>query len=127
MVRRASALTFHGHAYLAAGVGPRPLSGPGMLLVGDSAGLAYPESGEGIRPAVESGVMGARTLIAAGGRVRRDDLQPYEIAMRAAHKASTPTPEILVPVVTAVGRMLLRSRAFTRRVMLDQWFLRSAR
>jgi flavin-dependent dehydrogenase len=28
-----------------------------VLLIGDAAGLAYPESGEGIRPAVESGLI----------------------------------------------------------------------
>jgi hypothetical protein len=97
------------------------------MVVGDAAGLAYPESGEGIRPAVESGVMAARTLIAAGGRIGRGDLHPYEVAMRAAHKPSPPTLDSVAPAVKAVGRMLLRSRAFTRRVMLDQWFLRSAR
>jgi flavin-dependent dehydrogenase len=97
-----------------------------MLIVGDAAGLAYPESGEGIRPAVESGVCAARTLIAAGGRVTRDALQPYETAMQAAHRPTTPTPKALIPVVKAVGRTLLRSRAFTRHVMLDRWFLRAA-
>ena len=42
-----------------------------ILLVGDAAGLAYPESGEGIRPAIESGRLAAETLIAADGRCER--------------------------------------------------------
>ena len=126
-VAASSAMKWRGHAYHARGAGVRPLVGDGVMVVGDAAGLAYPESGEGIRPAVESGVIAARTLIAAGGRVRRDDLYRYEAAMRAAHRPSTPTPDAVAPAVKAVGRMLLRSRVFTRRVMLDQWFLRSAR
>ena len=31
--------------------------------VGDAAGLAYPQSGEGIRPAVESGLMAATVVL----------------------------------------------------------------
>lgn len=125
-VPKSSAITWRGHAYHARGTGIRPLVDDGVLIIGDAAGLAYPESGEGIRPAVESGVLAARTLIAANGRCSRDDLQPYEIAMRAAHKPSSPTPAPLAPVVKVLGRTLLRSRAFTRQVVLDRWFLRSA-
>ena len=125
-VNRPSAIRWRGHAYHARGAGVRPLVADGMLIVGDAAGLAYPESGEGIRPAVESGLLAARTLIAADGRVPRDALQPYETAMLAAHRPSAPTPTLLAPMVKALGRTLLRSRAFTRHVMLDRWFLRSA-
>jgi geranylgeranyl reductase family protein len=120
-----SPITWRGHAYHARGAGVRPLVASGVLIVGDAAGLAYPESGEGIRPAVESGVFAARTLIAADGRVTRDALQPYETAMQAAHRPTAPTPEPLAPMVKALGRTLLRSRAFTRHVMLDRWFLRT--
>ena len=120
-----SAISWRGHAYHARGAGVRPLVASGMLIVGDAAGLAYPESGEGIRPAVESGVFAARTLIAADGRVTRDALQPYETAMQAAHRPTAPTPTPLAPMVKALGRTLLRSRAFTRHVMLDRWFLRT--
>jgi len=125
-VSRSSAIRWRGHAYHARGAGVRPLVADGVLVVGDAAGLAYPESGEGIRPAVESGLLAARTLIAADGRVTRDALQPYETAMLAAHSPSAPTPKLLAPMVKALGRTLLRSRAFTRHVMLDRWFLRSA-
>ena len=125
-IGKSSAITWRGHAYHARGAGVRPLVAHGVLIVGDAAGLAYPESGEGIRPAVESGLLAARTLIAADGRVTRDALQPYERAMHAAHRPSAPTPTPLAPMVKALGRTLLRSRAFTRHVMLDRWFLRSA-
>ena len=125
-VARPSAITWRGHAYHARGAGVRPLVADGALIVGDAAGLAYPESGEGIRPAVESGILAARALVAANGRFSCHDLRPYEAAMHAAHRASTPTPKRLTPVVKAAGRTLMRSHTFTRRVVLDRWFLRSA-
>jgi len=81
---------------------------------------------EGIRPAVECGVVAARTLITANGRFKDDDLRPYETAMHAAHGASTPPPKPLTPLVKAAGRTLMRSHMVTRRVILDGWFLRSA-
>jgi menaquinone-9 beta-reductase len=125
LARRASLVKWHGHAYLASGAGARPLIGNGMLLAGDAAGLAYPESGEGIKPAVESGRLAAETLIAAPGRSRQD-LQPYEDALRRRYPAPVPTPAALAGVTRALGRILMRSPLFTRRVVIDRWFLRSA-
>ena len=46
------------------------------LLVGDAAGLAYPKSGEGIRPAVESALLAARAV--AGGRLDEAARAGYE-------------------------------------------------
>ncbi|HET7216582.1 MAG TPA: NAD(P)/FAD-dependent oxidoreductase [Vicinamibacterales bacterium] len=116
---------WRGHAYFAAGVGPRPLVGPGALVVGDAAGLAYPESGEGICPAIESGRRAAETIVAAHGRYSLDALQPYEAAITRQHPASWPQPAPIRAVSAAAGRVLLGSRAFTRRILLDRWFLRS--
>jgi flavin-dependent dehydrogenase len=123
-VRRASFVRWCGHAYLAAGTGPRPLAGDGVLVVGDAAGLAYPESGEGIKPAVESGRLAGETLIAARGRVGREDLQGYERELRRRYPAARGTPGALAGVVKALGRGLMRSPAFTRHVLIDRWFLR---
>jgi geranylgeranyl reductase family protein len=122
---RASAVRWHGHAYLASGTGPRPLTGDGMMVVGDAAGLAYPESGEGIRPAVESGRLAAETLVAGGGRIGRDDLQPYEAELRTRYPPARPYPDAFSGVVKALGRGLMRSPAFTRHVLIDRWFLRA--
>ncbi len=68
---------FKGHAY-------RLLTPPfadavddAALLVGDALGLAYPQSGEGIRPAVESGLLAARAIAAAGGDYSADRLWHY--------------------------------------------------
>jgi geranylgeranyl reductase family protein len=124
LARRATAVRWCGHAYLAQGTGTRPLIDEGLMVVGDAAGLAYPESGEGIRPAVESGRLAAQTLIASAGRSRRIDLEPYEREVRRRYPALRRTPKPIASAVKAVGRRLLRSPTFTRRVVLDRWFLR---
>jgi flavin-dependent dehydrogenase len=122
--RRAAEVRWCGHAYLASGTGPRPLVDDGVLVAGDAAGLAYPESGEGIKPAVESGRLAAETIIAAGGRVGRDDLAPYESALRRRYPAVRPAPAFLSPAIKTIGRALMRSPYFTRRFLVERWFLR---
>jgi geranylgeranyl reductase family protein len=120
----ASALRWRGHAYLASGAGTRPLAGDGVLLIGDAAGLAYPESGEGIRPAIESGLLAAQTLVAAGGRVEREALQPYADALLRRHPPASRYPAAVRGAASALAPLLLSSARFTRRVVLDRWFLR---
>jgi menaquinone-9 beta-reductase len=115
---------WHGHAYLAGGAGARRLVAPGMLVVGDAAGLAYPESGEGIRPAIESGRLAGETLAAAGRAVPLDALRQYEAALRRLYPAVVPTTGATRAASVALGRVLLGSRLFTRHVVLDRWFLR---
>ena len=56
---------WNGHAYVLSGSPRRRIMDDGVLLVGDAAGLAYPQSGEGIRPAIESGLIAASTIIEA--------------------------------------------------------------
>lgn len=120
----ATRVPWHGHAYLNDGAGARPVVGDGVLLVGDAAGLAYAESGEGIKPAVDSGTLAARVLIeestldAAAARYARTLALRYP---RPWH-----TPAALAGPVTWLGRHLLQSRAFTRHVVIDRWFLRQA-
>jgi geranylgeranyl reductase family protein len=116
---------WHGHAYLGTGVGTRPVIAPGMVLVGDAAGLAYPESGEGIRPAIESGRLAAETLIAAGGRRGIENLQAYADTLRRLHPPVRENPAAVRRALAAAGRVLLGSRAFARYVLLDRWFLRA--
>jgi len=113
-----------GHAYLLAGSVSTPLVDDGLLLIGDAAGLAYPESGEGIRTAVESGLRAARTLLAIRGR-RRADLIGYEQTLRANHPSAGVADLLPRSVVRSLGRWLLGNPHFTRRVVLDRWFLRS--
>lgn len=121
----ATDLKWRGHAYLASGVGARPLVDDGMVLVGDAAGLAYAESGEGIGPAIESGRLAAETLIALNGRCSAADLKPYADRLMHKHPRVRPTPTGLRSVVAAMGRWLLGSQTFTRHIVLDRWFLRT--
>jgi menaquinone-9 beta-reductase len=115
---------WRGHAYLASGAGERPLAGSGMLLIGDAAGIAYPESGEGIRPAIESGRLAGAVLIAAEGRCEAEDLQPYSERMQRMYPRARVNPAPVRNALAALGRILLGSPSFTRHVVLDRWFLR---
>jgi flavin-dependent dehydrogenase len=117
--------SWRGHAYLASGAGPRPLVGAGVLLVGDAAGLAFPESGEGISPAVESGHLAAQTLISSNGCYGLDRMQPYAEALGRLHPPASVSPRPIRAALTAIGRLLLGSPTFTRHVVLDRWFLRT--
>jgi hypothetical protein len=97
----------------------------GALLVGDAAGLAYAASGEGIRPAVESGLLAAATIVAARGRYGREKLEPYAqaLAARFGRKDRRFSPPIPDALVAAAGRRLFGARWFAKRVVLDRWFL----
>jgi flavin-dependent dehydrogenase len=125
LLPRVTDLRWRGHAYFASGVGPRPLIGPGMLLIGDAAGLAYPESGEGIYPAIASGRLAADALVAANGRSEVEDLQPYSDSLRRLHPPAARHPAPVRAALAALGRVLLGSPSFTRHVVLDRWFLRT--
>lgn len=115
---------FHGHAYLLYGHSVRKLLDDGMLLVGDAAGLAYPQSGEGIRPAVESGLMAAATILKAGGDYRREQLLPYTVRLVVRFgKAATSGGVGSAFLRKLLAGKLLDSKWFTRHVMLDRWFL----
>jgi geranylgeranyl reductase family protein len=118
---------FKGHAYLLQGHGARKRLDDGVLLVGDAAGLASPQSGEGIRPAVESGLLAAAVIGAAGGDYCTVALASYSrhLASRfGAFGPSSPgTPG--QSVRTILGGKLLGNAWFTRHVVLDRWFLHS--
>lgn len=115
---------FHGHAYALHGHCKRTLFDNGVLLIGDAAGLAYPESGEGIRPAVESALLAAATLIEAERDYRQQRLAPYQ--RRLQERLGVPGPaEARLPAgwQRYLGGKLLSSAWFTRHVVLDRWFL----
>ena len=115
---------FHGHAYLLHGHGVRKLFDDGVLLIGDAAGLAYPESGEGIRPAVESALLAAETLIEAGRDYRQRRLAPYQQRLQARLGTAGPAKARLpTGLQRFIGGKLLSSAWFTRHVVLDRWFL----
>ncbi len=109
-----------GHAYLLASASHRKVVDDGVLLVGDAAGLAYGSSGEGIRPAVESGLMAARTLVHCKGDFSQERLREYADALVrrfARGKTARDWPAWLV-------RPLFRWTGFVRRFVIEQGFLR---
>jgi geranylgeranyl reductase family protein len=122
---------WRGHAYLLHGEAPRPLSAPGVLLCGDAAGLAYPRSGEGIRPAVESGLLAARALARAlrhrgeaaersYARALESRFGPRRARVGAAAALSGWLPE---RARARVAARCLASAWFARRVVVERWFL----
>ncbi|NJD36581.1 MAG: NAD(P)/FAD-dependent oxidoreductase [Betaproteobacteria bacterium] len=116
---------FHGHAYLLYGRSDRKLLDDGVLLVGDAAGLACPRSGEGIRPAIESGLMAAATVLQAAGDYRRERLSTYreQLSARYGVLPNGAAGREAGTLRKGLGRLLLRSRWLTRHVVLDRWFL----
>ena len=116
---------FHGHAYLLYGEALRRQVDDGVLLVGDAAGLAYPQSGEGIRPAVESALMAAATIIEAEGDYRRERLQAYSSRLVERFGRVSTSPEVDEPsfMHRFLGRLVLGNRWLTRSIVLDRWFL----
>ncbi|MET0656587.1 MAG: NAD(P)/FAD-dependent oxidoreductase, partial [Steroidobacteraceae bacterium] len=118
---------FKGHAYLLYSHARRPVIDDGVLLIGDAAGLAYTQSGEGIRPAIESGLMAADVLCQTRGDYGRARLAEYERRLHARFGARDETPagaSVIPPGVrSAIARSLMRTQWFTRRFVLDKWFL----
>jgi len=120
---------FRGHAYTLYGQTPRPLVAEGALLIGDAAGLAHPRSGEGIRPAVESGILAAHSIVAADGDYTVKGLSSYAEALTARFgpRGTAPRPGLsdLVPahLRPRFARLMLGNRWFARHVVLDRWFL----
>lgn len=118
---------WRGHMYLLSGAPRRRVVDDAMVLVGDAAGLAYPESGEGIRPAIESGLIAASTIIEAAGRYSHERLEPYD---QRIHERFRPgalgrllSRAISPGVSAALARSALHSRWFVRHMVLHRWFL----
>jgi len=124
-----------GHAYLLYPQAPRPLVAERALLIGDAAGLAYAQSGEGIRPAVESGIFAARAVAPAfasgSASALQSALDGYAAQMQArfgrraapgAADAPDPSPA-LSSLRNALARRLLVNPWFSRHVVIDRWFL----
>jgi flavin-dependent dehydrogenase len=117
---------FKGHAYVVRRQAPRRLIGAGFCLVGDAAGLARDLSGEGIGPAIRSGI---RAAGAVEGRLRRGaTLEGYRREIVDLYGAGEPSwigrqisrlPEALARF--AVRRVLGSARA-RRRVVFDTIF-----
>jgi flavin-dependent dehydrogenase len=123
-------LRWRGHAYLVSSTARPRVVEDAVVLAGDAAGLAYPQSGEGIRPAIESGLLAASAIVQAGGRYGRERLEPYARTLRQRFGSggawdwlSRALPSGLPQ---AIGPQVLRSRWMVRHVVLDRWFLHAS-
>jgi geranylgeranyl reductase family protein len=118
---------WRGHAYAVNAGLPQRVVGDGVLLVGDAAGIADPQSGEGIRQAVESGLMAAQTIAEAGGEYSGARLQSYAAGLRARFGGDPLSDALarLVPdrVKSFLAGPLLEVPVFVKRLVIDQWFL----
>jgi menaquinone-9 beta-reductase len=124
---------FKGHAYLLYTQAPRALVADAALLIGDAAGLAYAQSGEGIRPAVESGIFAAQAvaqaLAAPDAAARQAALDGYatRVEQRFGRRgsgipaAAEPSPPSFWR--TTAARVLMSTRWFSRHVVINRWFL----
>jgi geranylgeranyl reductase family protein len=117
---------FKGHAYLLYDHAERPLVDDGLILIGDAAGLAYTQSGEGIRPAIESALLAA-DLIWDLEEFSAQSLQPYgeAIANRFGNRSENQKAGLQLPdwVKMPLASTLMRSHWFTRKVVTEKWFL----
>jgi len=117
----------HGHAYLLYPDACRPLIAEGALLIGDAAGLAYPESGEGIRPAVESALLAAEAIRACGGKTSNERFSGYADAIKRRYgtrnTGHVPAAPRSGPLQQFAAALLMRTKWFTREIVTRRWFL----
>ena len=112
---------FQGHAYLLYGHTPRRIVDDGVLLVGDAAGLAYAQSGEGIRPAIESAILAAGIVAHCRDDFGREQLRPY--ADRLVQRFGPRDGQDRVAAVSKGLPMALK-RGLAARLLASQWFVR---
>ena len=119
----------HGHSYLLYGRTKRNVAEDAVLLIGDAAGLAYSQSGEGIRPAVESGLLAAKAILSSGTRKSSQISEIYrgllEQRFGKAQREWVANIGRHLPgwFLTSASQVLMTNRWFSRRVLLDRWFL----
>jgi geranylgeranyl reductase family protein len=119
---------FHGHAYLLYPHAKRPLLQEGVMIIGDAAGLAYPQSGEGIRPAVESALLAAQAIKAAKNDYSQSALRTYsqQLELRFGQREKKDVTEYLPQwFKRSLAGSLLSKEWFVRNVVVDRWFLHS--
>lgn len=120
---------YNGHAYLLYNHAVREMVADNVLLIGDSAGLAYPQSGEGIRPAVESAMLAADVIRDCTGDYSKDKLQAYNKLMEQRFGQRLPGPDTMERLPMFVKRLfasqLMKTQWFTKNIVTDKWFLQS--
>ena len=100
----------------------------GVLIIGDAAGLAYPQSGEGIRPAVESSLLAAGVIKIANGDYTQQSLRQYPQLLEARfglREKKEVTDYLPQWFKQSLAGSLLSTEWFVRKVVVDRWFLHS--
>jgi geranylgeranyl reductase family protein len=117
---------FRGHAYVVRRRAPRRLAGEGFCLAGDAAGLARDLSGEGIGPAIRSGILAAEAVEAHLRRGRPLESYAREIVSRYGRgetgwlgRRLARLPDVCA---RAVVRVMLATGATRRHVVLGGIF-----
>jgi len=118
---------FHGHAYLLYPHATRPFLEDGVMIIGDAAGLAYPESGEGIRPAVESALLAAQVIEQAKGDYSAQALAEYGSLLTARLGKRGGGKELVDFLPTwfkqSLAGVLLSTQWFVKNYVVERWFL----
>lgn len=116
---------FKGHAYILQNQSSRKIIDNGVMLIGDAVGLAYPQSGEGIRPAVESALIAADVISHCDGHYELSSLIPYRQRLHERFGTPQPNKRSWLPdsIKQKLARLLLASKWFSRKVVIEQWFL----
>lgn len=117
---------FLGHAYRLYAERAPKLFDEGLLLIGDSAGLAYPHSGEGIRPAIESALIAADVITNVHGDFTSESLSEYH--RRIVQRLGRPKPYQTASWLPAawlqkIAARLMATHWFAKTVVVDNWFL----
>jgi geranylgeranyl reductase family protein len=99
---------FRGHAYVVRRRAPRRLAGDDFCLIGDAAGLARDLSGEGIGPAIRSGILAAEAVVAHGRRGTPIESYAYEIGRRYGRGETGWLGRQLAHLPDACARALVR-------------------
>lgn len=120
---------YNGHAYLLYNHAARDMVADNVLLVGDSAGLAYPQSGEGIRPAVESSMLAAEVIRSCANDYSKNKLQSYDELMVQRFGSRQPAPDVMERLPLSVKKIfasqLMKTHWFTKNIVIDKWFLQA--
>ncbi len=117
----------NGHAYLLYPHAQRDIISDRVLLIGDAAGLAYPQSGEGIRPAVESALLAARVIRDSDGDYSTMQLQSYNDLIEQHFGERQPESGLMERLPFGIKQLaasgLMKTKWFTKNIVTDRWFL----
>ena len=118
---------FKGHAYLLYPHTKRKLVDDGVLLIGDSAGLAYVQSGEGIRPAVESALLAAKVIRDCRNDYSTNRLNTYVTELEQRFGKRQPTPKLTEYLPADFRRVLagwlMKNPWLSKNLLVKRWFL----